>query len=324
MIAGQKRKDITLEWIRQRISDEEIYLKYIPGLKFNKHILSPFRKERTPSFVVHQTNGNYHHVDYGDATWRGDAIDLVKQLKNLNLQEALEDIYKEFENIMGSDTKPVFIEKRSRISTTLIQVSHKKELTKEAVDYWKQYHISSDWLRRHNVFQVSKLFINRKIVPIDDKREVVFAYFADDIQRVKIYKPYSIQGEWKWKSTIPYTYMFGKENITIKNAILAKSLKDQMVLELIYPHVCSIQAESIGCLNQENRDILSKPKTTYVGFGNDEQGHKESMLITSTFGWKHVNVPQEELAKGINDFAEYAKVYGLEMLKNLLSNKGII
>lgn len=59
-------------------------------------VCSPFRKERTPSFAVHQDGGWY---DFGSGD-HGDIIDLCMRLHGVTITEAIEA----FEQMLGIES----------------------------------------------------------------------------------------------------------------------------------------------------------------------------------------------------------------------------
>lgn len=337
MIQGKIKTRLTIENVLSRISEYDIYKMFMTH-KFtpNRVTRSPFRKDDNPSFVIGNKNGKYIHIDYGDGRYRGGCFDFVMQKEGLDLYNCLKLVDKTFSlGLEGGDVKyKEIVEKYEQpeideIETPKhIEATH-KAFTKEGHAYWNAYHLSEDYLKKYDVYQVKQLFIARSRFPLPTN-EPVFVFRTPE-GKMKIYRPTisrSVKKEsrtylWRFRTSIPNTYMFGKENMKCKKGLVLKSKKDEMVISLIYPCVSSIQSESIACFSEENVKFLNDNcEQVYIGMGSDKQGKEQSQLITGTFGYKHINTPDNYLPD--NDFAEVAKRHGLKVLEDHFKNKGIL
>jgi len=337
MITGEKKLSY-LQKIRNLISDYDIYKMFYP-YKFvvNKRCRSPFRKDDNPSFLIGNKYGDYSHIDFGDGKYRGGAIDFIMQIENVDFSTALQIIDKKFglgiksdlkdwKSVVSSYEQPKIKENEREVD---IQCTT-KIFTADMHKWWNSYHLSEDYLKNKNVFQVKNLYISRKKFPLDSK-EIVIAYLNED-GKMKIYRPTCLRKVskddqfyiWRFRSNIPFDYMFGKENIkNCKKSLILKSRKDELVSSLILPCVASVQAENIACFNQKNVEFLQKnSEEIYIGFGTDDQGKEQSNLITKTFGWKHYNTEDKYLP--LNDIAEVAKQHGLETVEKHMKIKGLL
>ena len=60
MIKGAKRIPLTVDSILSKISEYDIFMRYMPGKwVLNRPTFSPFRKEENPSFVIGDRGGLY-------------------------------------------------------------------------------------------------------------------------------------------------------------------------------------------------------------------------------------------------------------------------
>jgi len=332
MIKGSKKERLTKETILKKVSEYDIYKAFSPKFKLGKKFSSPMpgRKDDTPSFLINTKFGNYYHCDYGDSKYYGGCVDFVMQLNSCDYMTALRLIdtqfglgiqapLKDWKSVVSSYEQPVIREDEQE---THIEC-HYRKFTVEAHKYWNAYHLSEDYLKNRNVYQVKQLFIARQRI-ILPWNEVVFAYLTDDGYK-KIYRPTidrKSKTDWRFRSNIPFTKMFLPNDIdSCKKILILKSRKDELVSSLINDCVGSTQAESIACFSEENLRIL-EGKEVFIGFGTDAQGKKESNLITSSFGWKHYNTEDKYLPD--NDIAEVAKNYGLEVIEKHMKLKGLI
>lgn len=338
MIKGKVKNRLTIENVLSKITDYDIYKMFMPT-KFtpNRVTRSPFHKDDTPSFLIGNKNGKYSHIDFADGEKRGGCLDFVMQIEGVDLDNALRLIDKRFGlGIEGTEVKYKEIVSKyeqpeiDQIEYEVhIEATH-KVFTQKGHEYWNAYHLSEDYLKKFDIYQVKQLFIARSRFPLPAE-EPVFVFRTPE-GKMKIYRPTvprTVRKElrkikWRFRTNIPFTYMFGKENMKCKKGLVLKSRKDELVVSLLYPCVSSIMGESIACFSKENVDYLNENcEQVYIGFGSDKQGKEQSHLITSTFGWKHINTPDKYLPHD-NDFAEVGKKFGLKTLEDHLKLKKIL
>lgn len=333
-ITGIKKTILTPESILNKISEYDIFMFYMSdkSWKLNQVTLSPFRKERNPSFVIGNKSGNLSFIDFGDTSKRGDCFQFVKLLFNIStIDEVLKMIDRDFglgistgkdlgkyKMIVSNYKQPEELGKRY----SLIQVKTRK-FTKEELAYWNDYHQDITDLRQNNVYSIDKLYLNRQLFPLKST-ELRFAYLYDG--HWKIYKPFGDK-KTKWvPNNVPITAMDGLEDI--KNcdvAFINKSKKDYMVMKKVFPCCCAVQNEGIACFSEENVNYLkSNSKRQILSFDSDETGVKNSQQITEIFDFSYCNVPKELLKEEIKDWADWSKIYGLKPIENYLKQKQLL
>jgi hypothetical protein len=270
-------------------------------------------------------------IDYADTSRRGDCFNFVQTLHNLpNMSLVLKMIDKDFGLglstgiITGeykkiiSDYKQPEIEKRY----SLIQVKVRK-FTQEELAYWAQYHQDIQDLRDNNIYSIKELFLNKQRFPLGEN-ELRFGYLYEG-QFWKIYRPFGDKKH-KWMpNNVPITAMDGKENIKdCKTAFINKSKKDFMVMKK-FPCSCAVQNEGLGCFSHENVEYLKANSDRQIlSFDADDVGVQNSKQITEMFDFDYTNVPRQYLAEGIKDWADLAKVHGLQAIEKYLKQKGIL
>lgn len=333
-IQGSKRVTLTRDGILSKISEYDIFMFYMPhkGWKLNQVTFSPFRNERNPSFVIGNRNGYISYIDFGDTSKRGDCFQFVQDLFNLStMNEVLRVIDRDFglgiasgkdvgryKMIVSNYEQPEDLGKRY----SLIQVKTRK-FTHEELAYWNQYHQDISDLRRENIYSISKLYLNRRQFPLSDT-ELRFGYFYDG--HWKIYRPFGDKKS-KWvPNNVPITAMDGKEDIeNCDVAFINKSKKDYMVMKKVFPCCCAVQNEGLACFSKENIDYLkSNSKRQILSFDSDVTGVQNSQQITKMFDMEYCNVPRFLLKQGIKDWADWAKVDGLEPIEQFLKKKRLL
>lgn len=334
MISGKRVVKLTSEAILDKISEYDIFRYYMPNHDWvlNRVTYSPFRHENNPSFVIGNKRGFLSFIDFADTNKRGNCFDFVKTLYNLpSFNDVLMLIDKDFG--LGITTGKGTGEYKQIVSTykqpdiekrySLIQVKTRK-FTQEELAYWAQYHQSIDDLHANNIYSIKSLYLNKSRFPLKET-ELRFGYLYEG-QHWKIYRPYADKKS-KWvPNNVPITAMDGKEDIkNCKVAFINKSKKDYMVIKKIFPCCCAVQNEGIGCFSHENVEYLKANSDTQIlSFDSDVTGVTNSQQITKLFDFGYANVPRKYLTEGIKDWADLARVHGLETIEKYLINKKIL
>ncbi len=333
-ITGVKRVTLTPESILRKISEYDVFMYYMPDKtwKLNQVTLSPFRKERNPSFVIGNKSGNLSFIDFADTSKRGDCFHFVKLLFNIStIDEVLKMIDRDFglgissgkdvgkyKMIVGNYKQPEELGKRY----SLIQVKTRK-FTNEELAYWNSYHQDISDLRENNIYSISKLYLNRQSFPLKET-ELRFGYLYDG--HWKIYRPFADKRS-KWiPNNVPITAMDGMEDIKDCDvAFINKSKKDYMVMKKVFPCCCAVQNEGMGCFSEDNvQYIKGNSKKQILSFDSDDTGVRNSQQITEIFDFGYCNVPKKLLKEGIKDWADWSKVYGLKPIEEYLKQKRLL
>ena len=330
-----KLMPINADSILQKVSEYDIFRYYMPHSDWKPNIVtfSPFRNEKTPSFIIGNKHGRLTFIDFGDTSKRGSCFDFVKMLFNIpDYHDALRMIdrdlglgltretnTKEYKKIVTEYKQPVRMSK----TYSKIQVITKK-FTKEELAYWAQYQIDIEDLKANNVYSLSKVYLNKQLFPtsLDELR---FGYLYGD--KWKIYRPYAKDKRSKWvPNNVPITAMDGKENIKDCDvAFINKSKKDYMVMKKLFPCSCAVQNEGLGCFSPENVEyIKSNSASQILSFDSDITGVENSQQITQLFGFDYCNVPRKYLSEGIKDWADLARVHGMKAIEDYLKDKELI
>ncbi len=336
MIKGSKKQRISTDVILTKISSYDIFKFYMPNNDWQINIVthSPFRDERTPSFIIGNREGldSLTYIDFGNTNFKGNCFTFVMQLYNIsNFIDVLKKIDTDFELGISTGVKS---EKYKKIITSykkpeikakdysFIQVKTRR-FTNEELSYWNDYYQDIDDLKANNVFSISEVYLNKKRIVLKDS-ELRFGYLYDG--NWKIYRPFSDR-KWKWMpNNVPITAMDGMDDIkNCHTAFITKSKKDYMVMKKIFPTVCAVQNEGVGCFSYDNVEyIINNSEKQILSFDSDTTGVNNSIDITNMFGFDYCNVPKKYLPEGINDWADLAKSYGLRTIEEYLITKNII
>ena len=330
----KKQLPLRPERLLEKVSEYDIFRYYMPRSNWQVNVvtLSPFRNERSPSFIIGNKHGRLTFIDFGDTSKRGSCFDFVRMMFNVNLDEALKMIDRdlglgmtrstntqEYKRIITEYKQPIKVDK----TYTSVQAVVRR-FTNEELAYWAQYHISEDELKANNVYSLSKVYLNKQLVT-SSLDELRFGYLYDD--RWKIYRPFAKEKRYKWvPNNVPITAMDGKDDIKECDvAFINKSKKDYMVMKKLFPCSCAVQNEGLGCFSPENVEyIKSNSASQILSFDADVTGVENSQQITQMFNFGYCNVPRKYLSQGIKDWADLAKAHGMQAIEDYLKQKELI
>jgi DNA primase len=330
----KKQLPLRPERLLEKVSEYDIFRYYMPRSNWQVNVvtLSPFRNERSPSFIIGNKHGRLTFIDFGDTSKRGSCFDFVRMMFNVNLDEALKMIDRdlglgmtrstntqEYKRIVSDYKQPIKVDK----TYTSVQAVVRR-FTNEELAYWAQYHISEDELKANNVYSLSKVYLNKQLVT-SSLDELRFGYLYDD--RWKIYRPYAKEKRYKWvPNNVPITAMDGKDDIKECDvAFINKSKKDYMVMKKLFPCSCAVQNEGLGCFSPENVEyIKSNSASQILSFDSDVTGVENSQQITQMFNFGYCNVPRKYLSQGIKDWADLAKAHGMQAIEDYLKEKELL
>jgi DNA primase len=335
MVNGMKKQlPLRPERLLEKVSEYDIFRYYMPRSNWQVNVvtLSPFRNERSPSFIIGNKHGRLTFIDFGDTSKRGSCFDFVRIMFNVNLDEALKMIDRdlglgmtrstntqEYKRIVSDYKQPIKVDK----TYTSVQAVVRR-FTNEELAYWAQYHISEDELKANNVYSLSKVYLNKQLVT-SSLDELRFGYLYDD--RWKIYRPFAKEKRYKWvPNNVPITAMDGKDDIKECDvAFINKSKKDYMVMKKLFPCSCAVQNEGLGCFSPENVEyIKSNSASQILSFDSDVTGVENSQQITQMFNFGYCNVPRKYLSQGIKDWADLAKAHGMQAIEDYLKEKQLL
>jgi hypothetical protein len=322
MIVGEKQRDITAESIRKKITDYDIFRKLLGiDFKINIPFCNELRGERSESAIIREIDGHLVMKDYGDKRYCGSPFYVWGNHYGMNYNDALKDIERSFLlNEKRAVQQSVITWKqptRSVSTPPLIDFTYRKP-TKAELSYWDAYYIGLEDLKKDNVYFPREIWRNKSLLP--SSSDLTFIYYYPEVDKVKLYRPFGLSGRHipphlrKWDASLPNTYMENLPEMANSDAIiLTKSKKDRLTLMNVLEttKVCSIQSETISCIDDESMDFIQQnSRLRIAAIDNDKTGKACSFALTEGFGFKHINVPDgltKKNGKPITDFSDWIK-----------------
>lgn len=316
--SNSKYPILSHESINTYISDYDIYSFYLGGsFKIGQAFNSPFHKDRTPSFAIHEiSGGKLLYKDFAKGL-NGNVIGFVKEINNLsNNEDALLRIYKDL--IFNKNRKPLDpLKVKKEYKSRSVDLGVKRQdFNQTDLDWWEQFNIKKDILVKFEVSPAKYLFVGPHIKHEYRLDNPIYVYTVYD--KLKIYRPLAKKTE-KWYGSLTRNYIHGYKQLpeTGDLLIITKSLKDLMCLHSF--GYTAISPSSEGTLVPEH--IMNKLKKRFkkiiVFYDNDEAGINYSKRMCDRYTLNSRSIPLEYEEKDTTDFF---KRYKKEKTKELLNN----
>jgi 5S rRNA maturation endonuclease (ribonuclease M5) len=306
--------NITIDWILSKVTEYDIYAKYIGQFKVGMIYNSPFRKDKNPSFGIYYSKRTKQLLFKDHGT--GECGNVIKFVSLFTGKTEYSDILSDIVDKLNitNNTKLVSSKQYIPSTETVIGVV-RQEFTDVDINYWKQFNISINTLKKFNVNSI-KYYLCNGIVKGTYKREnPMYAYKV--YNNFKIYRPLADKYT-KWRNNLTDYDIQGYEQLPQKGDILfiTKSMKDVMCLhEMGYPAV-SPSSESTFL----PKDVLEQLKTRFkriiILFDRDTSGVKRSRKLSRETGLEAMFINKKFKAKDVSDAV---KANSFEEIKNWLN-----
>lgn len=280
---------MSLRDLMEKVSDYDIYSYYIGSFKPGRLMNSPLRTDdKNPSFAIFPSKtGGLLFKDHGTGE-SGNAIKFIKLYRNIQTRAELE---KELLRIVRKINPNVSNRKNSYNHTSYGNINIgivRQPFTDVDRQYWKQFHISVDTLRKFKVFSIKYFLCNSVVRSTYKEDNPMYAYKVYD--KFKIYRPLASKYT-KWRTNLTNRHVQGLAELPIEGGnllIITKSLKDVMSLyEMGYSA------------------IAASSETTFI---------PEDILDSLRKKWKHIIILYDRDETGMKRAREYSKLYKLDAI----------
>lgn len=306
--------NITIDWILSKVTEYDIYAKYIGQFKVGMIYNSPFRKDKNPSFGIYYSKRTKQLLFKDHGT--GECGNVIKFVSLFTGKTEYNDILSDIVDKLNitNNTKLVSSKQYIQPTETVIGVV-RQEFTDVDINYWKQFNISINTLKKFNVNSI-KYYLCNGIVKGTYKREnPMYAYKV--YNNFKIYRPLADKYT-KWRNNLTDYDIQGYEQLPQKGDILfiTKSMKDVMCLHEMGYLAVSPSSESTFL----PKDVLEQLKTRFkriiILFDRDAAGVKRSRKLSRETGLEAMFINKKFKAKDVSDAV---KANSFEEIKNWLN-----
>lgn len=315
--------DITEDLVFSYLSEKQIMEHYLGiSVVFNKLVRSPLRHDKKPTASFYIDNGGYLRFhDFGN----GDHLNcfgVIMKRFNLDYSDAIKRCYTEL--IEGKEIQIIPEENRVKYEKVekILEVKRRK-LTQEDLDWWNQYGISEQTLKRFEVDGLQTLWLNKRITYNSHSRDIGYLYnFGSGI--FKAYFP--TRSEYRFISNTNKYIIQGYNQLPKKGQklIITKALKDVMTLyELGYTAIAP-QAESVLISANQMIELKGRFKKIVSLMDFDYTGVRLMNKMKKLYG-----IPPYTLTNGrfytpdygAKDISDLVKKLGKEQVKELIGER---
>lgn len=305
--------NVTLEWILSKVTEYDIYAAYIGNFKVGMIYNSPLRKDKTPSFGCFYSRKTKQLLfkDHGTGQC-GNVIKFVELYTGLtNYSNILNNIVEKLN--ITNNTQLVSSKQYIPSTETVIGVV-RQEFTKVDINYWKQFNITVDTLKKFGVSSIKYYLCNGIVKSIYKEDNPMYAYKV--YNHFKIYKPLADKYT-KWRNNLTELDIQGFKQLpkTGDILIITKSMKDVMCLYEMGIPAISPSSESTFIPDKILEQLKKRFKRIIILFDRDQAGAKYLRKISLKTGLKGMLIHKKFKAKDVSDAI---KANGFEKIKTWL------
>ena len=304
---------ITLDDILSKVTEYDIYARYIGQFRIGFIYNSPFRKDKNPSFGIFQSKktGRLLFKDHGNGEC-GDVIKFVSLYTGLtNYNDILQRIISDMNITNKTKLKATKVNKPHE---TVIGVV-RQDFTEVDKQYWSQFGITLETLDKFNVNSIKYYLCDGVVKGIYKDTNPMYSYKVYD--RFKIYRPLGDKYT-KWRNNLTEIDIQGYEQLPENGnlLIITKSMKDVMCLYEMGYTAISPSSESTFIPDKVLKQLKRRFKRILVCFDRDVPGVRNMRKIHKQTGLNGFLVHKKYHSKDISDAV---KNNGFENIKNWLN-----
>ena len=297
----------SLKDLLEKVDDYAIYSYYLGEFKVGQLMNSPLRSDdRMPSFAIFKgRNGVLLFKDHGTGAY-GNALSFIKLYRGIQTRDELERellrIVRKMDPIRG-DVKARSVKTVDSGPTEIGIV--RQPFTEVDKQYWKQFHISLDTLRKFNVFSIKYFLCNRVVRGTYKEASPMYAYKVYD--RFKIYRPLASKYT-KWRTNLTNRHVQGLAELPKEGGnllIITKSLKDVMCLYEMGFYAISPSSETTFIPEDILQSLRNKWKHIVILFDRDKTGMSKAREYSRQYKFDALFVNKKFNAKDISDAVKY-------------------
>lgn len=294
---------ISLKDLLDKLDDYAIYSYYLGSVPIGKLINSPLRSDdKIPSFAIFRSKtGVLMFKDHGSGAC-GNSLTFVKMYKNIKTRDELE---RELLRIVRKTNPSGTVHKNtydysSKQNGTDIGIV-RQSFTKIDVEYWKQFHISTNTLNKFNVFSIKYFLCNRVVRGTYKESSPMYAYKVYD--KFKIYRPLASKLT-KWRTNLTNRHVQGLAELPQEGGnilIITKSLKDVMCLYEMGYYAIAASSETTFIPDDILVELSNKWNYILILYDRDKTGMIKAREISKAYNLPAFFVHKKFKAKDISD-----------------------
>lgn len=326
----ERNSKLNKDFIFRHLTEEQIFAYYIGSFIYKKKLFrSNLRKDNNPTCSLYRNKSNtliYKDFATGQSL---NAFGYVMELFHCTYPEALRIIANDFGLIKDTNIKKnkgKIISKEFKVeekSFSKIQVEI-QDFTELELKWWGQYGITSDILKKYNVYSCKHVFLNDQLIAESKQHCPIFGYYGKKYQGYELWKLYfPKRKESRFMGNYPAKKMQGYEQLpkTGKLCVITKSQKDCMTLYSLGIPACAPNSETVIPSDAIIADLKKRFKYIICLWDLDHTGIQFSKKIKKKYPELIVTLlPRVDRCKDISDYYKtFGKKRTLQMIKHKMS-----
>ena len=294
---------MSLKDLLDKLDDYDIYSYYVGQFKIGKLFNSPLRSDdKNPSFAIFKgVNGKLFFKDHGSGEG-GNAIKFVKLYKGIQTRDELERELLRIVRKMNPNSGNAIRTYSYSVDSGPTDIGIVRQpFTDVDKQYWKQFHISIDTLKKFQVFSIKYFLCNRVVRGTYKETSPMYAYKIDD--KFKIYRPLASKYT-KWRTNLTNRNVQGLSELPVEGGnllIITKSLKDVMCLYEMGFNAIAASSETTFIPDDILDSLRHKWKNVIMLYDRDKTGMLESRKYSKQYKLDALFVHKRFKAKDISD-----------------------
>jgi hypothetical protein len=305
---SNKPEKLTFDWLFDKISQEDVFLRYFGFCDTISKHCNPLRNDSKPDCKFYWHNGILFFNDIAQKK-AYTCVSVVMEIEHVTYYTALNKIY------------TIFLE--NAISSTIVKVYRPKELkeykdikckiqpfTKIDIEYLKLFGITSRNCKMFQVYSIKHYWLNGEIKYAYNDSNPCIGYYDNGKWKLYFYKA----DIYRFLTNISHTELQGYDMLPWVGdvCILTKSMKDIIVwYNLGYPAVAP-HSEGIAEWKNKLPILQNRFKKIIINFDNDKAGIKATNEVLKEFDLDTFYLPEEK------DISGYYKKNGLQKTQELI------
>ena len=294
---------MSLRDLLDKVDDYTIYSYYLGKFKPGKLMNSPLRSDdRVPSFAIFQTrDGALLFKDHGSGE-AGNALKFIKLYRGIQTREELERELLKIVRRMNPNLNVRTNTYMKLVGSGATDIGIVRQpFTNTDKQYWKQFHISIDTLKKFNVFSIKYFLCNRVVRGTYKETNPMYAYKVYD--KFKIYRPLASKYT-KWRTNLTNRHVQGLAELPYEGGnllIITKSLKDVMCLYEMGFNAIAASSETTFIPEDILKSLRKKWKHIVILYDRDKTGMKKARDYNKQYHMDCIFVHKKFKAKDISD-----------------------
>lgn len=302
-----KPEKLTFDWLFDRISQEDVYVRYFGFCELNRKYCNPLRNDSDPQCSFYWHNGVLFFNDFAFKKVYS-CISVVMQSEGINYPQALDKVYNLFlGNGEAISTKKIYRpkeEKQYRDIKCKIQA-----FTDTDIKYLKSFGITSKLCKEYNVYSIKHYWLDGNIQYTYSEFNPCLGYYFNGKWKLYFYNA----KDYRFLTNVSKTELQGFNQLDWVGdiCIITKSMKDVICWRLLGYNAVAPHSEGLSDWKEKIPLLQKRFERVILNFDNDKAGERAILAVQKEFDLDSFVFKEKDLSDNI-------KLRGLEETQKLI------